>query len=138
MKKISENDKGISTIFLVIIVVAVIAVAAIGAYFILSNDDNNDDKGLGSYEVTYHINTNIGAGQVVYVYLDDVQIDENREVGNNRIIQATHKYFFQSNSDTLRTLRADLKDANGNIVRSAEYVFTVKITQTEYPISIPL
>jgi len=138
MKKISENDKGIATMVLVIIVVAVIAVAAIGAYLVLTNDDNKDDKGLGTYTITYHISANIGEGQTVYVYLDGVQIDENSEAGNNRIIQATMEYYFQSSSDQNRTLSAVLKDADGNKLREAEYHITVEIGVSAYTPTFPL
>ena len=130
MKKISGNDKGITKMVMVIIVVAVIAVAAIGAYLVLSNEEN-------TYKVTYRINATIGEGQTVFVYIDNVQIDENSDVGS-QIIQATHEYRFKGSSDQLRTLRADLVDVDGDVLRSAEYVFTVKRDVKEYTLSFPL
>jgi hypothetical protein len=134
MKKISENDKGISTIFLAIIVVAVIAVAAVGAFLVLSN---NEDNGLGTYEVTYRIGATIENGQTVYIYLDGTQIDEN-SVAGDRIVQATKEYNFKSESKEERVLTAELRGASGNVIRSIDYLFDVEIDTKTYDIEFLL
>jgi hypothetical protein len=125
MKKISENDKGISTMILIVVVIAIVAVAAIGAFFILDSEDKE------TYKITYRIGANIGEGETVFVYLDNVQIDENSDLGN-QIIQATHEYSFKGDSDETRTLSAELKDSNGNVLLKAEYPIIIKKDTKEY------
>ena len=134
--RIYNDNKGISTI-LVIIVVAIIAVAAVGAFLVLSNNDNDEDKRLGTYEVTYRIGATIENGQTVYIYLNGTQIDEN-SVAGDRIIQATKEYDFKSESKEERTLTAELRGASGNIIRSIDYLFDVEIDKKTYSIEFLL
>jgi len=136
MRKTSSDNGGVSAI-LTVIVIVIIAVAAVGAFLVLSNNDNDDDKGLGTYEVTYRIGVTIESGQKVYIYLDGTQIDEN-SVAGDRIIQATKKYNFKSESKEERTLTAELRGASGNVIRSIGYIFNVEIDEKTYNIEFPL
>jgi len=150
MKKISNNDKGIATIFLVIIVVAVIAVAAVGAYFVLAgeNDSNDDNKNETTVAVNFFVSGIINTGETIDIYIDDVKVktvsgvsgaltnssfgsEQYKFTGISKEITVSAKLMRSNGTDVVQTTSMKITVMSGTASYNANIVFSytdLKIT----------
>jgi hypothetical protein len=129
MKKISSNDKGIATIFLVIIVVAVIAVAAVGAYFVLAGDDDNNDSNKNETTVTvnFYVSGIISTGETIDIFIDDVKVKTLSGISGalTNSLSGSEQYKFSGTSKEI-TVSAKLMRSNGtDVVQTTSTKITV-------------
>jgi len=148
MKKISSNDKGIATMFLVIIVVVVIAVAAVGAYFVLAGDDDNNNssndnsndnsKNETTVAVNFSVSVIINTGETIDIYIDDVKVKTISGVSGALTNSpfGSEQYKFTGTSKEI-TVSAKLMRSNGtDVVQTTSMKIMVTSETASYDANI--
>ena len=134
MKKISKDNKGISML-LVIIVVVIVAVAAAGAVFILTGDDKNNNEEAKTFTITHKVTGQINSGSAVFIYLNDQQIDERRNISGDFTIEADKIYNLADWPGNV-TLRAEMVNSSGTVIQTVKKDLTVSATNNSHDVSL--